>query len=246
MKILVLDIETVPSSGYHWGLFDQNIGLNQLIQEGEVICWAAKWVGELPVSFGAKWEQDDPEEFLRAMWVLLDTADVVVHFNGKSFDIPHLNRAFLQAGFPPPSPYKQVDLLLVARKQFQFISNKLAHITAALGIGHKMETGGFELWLGVMRGDAAARAKMKKYNKQDVRITEALYLKLLPWIPGHPNRRLYDGPEGCPVCEGTHLQKRGFAYTTASRFQQWQCRDCFGYFRTNKRDRGVTMQESVR
>lgn len=244
MKILTLDIETIPSSGYIWGLFDQNIGLNQLITEGATVCWAAKWTHESRVMFGAAW---DPEgDWLQRIWDLLDEADVVVHFNGKSFDIPHLNRAFLQAGMPPPQPYKQVDLLLVARKQFNFVSNKLAHIVSALGLGFKMDTGGFELWRDVMVGDPEARAQMRRYNRQDVRITEALYLKLLPWIPGHPNRRLYDSKAGCPVCGGADLWRRGYAYTAASVFVKYQCQTCKSYSRAAKRENGVSVQEAVR
>ena len=50
-KILVLDIETKPALAYVWGLFDQNIGLNQIVEVGSVICFAAKWYDERKVMF---------------------------------------------------------------------------------------------------------------------------------------------------------------------------------------------------
>jgi len=45
-KILVIDIETAPASGYIWKLFDVNVSLSQLIDTSKVICFAAKWVGD--------------------------------------------------------------------------------------------------------------------------------------------------------------------------------------------------------
>ena len=50
MKILVLDIETSPHTGFHWGLFQQNISLNQLIESSTVLCWAAKWLNKNKIS----------------------------------------------------------------------------------------------------------------------------------------------------------------------------------------------------
>ena len=53
MKILVLDIETSPHTGFHWGLFQQNISLSQLIESSTVLCWAAKWLDEKKTFFSS-------------------------------------------------------------------------------------------------------------------------------------------------------------------------------------------------
>ena len=53
MKILILDIETSPHTGFHWGLFQQNISIGQLIESSSVLCWAAKWLGEKKVYFSS-------------------------------------------------------------------------------------------------------------------------------------------------------------------------------------------------
>src|SRR5271165_7266283 len=45
-KILVLDIETSPIVSYTWGLFDQNIGLEQIVQESNILSVAVKWLGD--------------------------------------------------------------------------------------------------------------------------------------------------------------------------------------------------------
>jgi hypothetical protein len=166
---------------------------------------------------------------------------VVVHYNGVKFDIPHLNREFLLAGLTPPSPYKQVDLCNVVKKRFRFVSNKLQHVAESLGLGSKVDTD-FDLWVGCMKDDPKAWKLMEKYNRQDVKLTERLYHWLLPWIDGHPSRRLYDGVTGCPACASSNLVRRGYAYTNLGKFVRYRCSDCGSYFRDSRRISGVTVQ----
>ena len=53
MKILVVDIETRPSMAYVWRLWDENVGIDQIVKSGEMISWAAKWHGEKEVLFAS-------------------------------------------------------------------------------------------------------------------------------------------------------------------------------------------------
>lgn len=234
MKILHLDIETTPNLAHVWGLWQQNVGLNQLLMSTQVLCWVAKWHGERELIFKGR-HNTDPDEMISEVWKLLDEADVVVHYNGRRFDIPHLNREFVERGLTPPKPYKQVDLLAVAKKQFRFPSNKLEYVAKTLGIGQKVKHIGHELWIGCMNGDKKCWKMMEKYNRMDVILLEELYTKLLPWIPGHPIRGLYD-PSDHPICRcGSHkIVKEGFAYTSVSKFQQYRCKDCGSWFRGRK------------
>ena len=118
MRILAIDIETSPNLAYVWGLWDQNVNLNQLVQSGEVLCFGAKWLGNEPIVFRSI--LDGKKKMLRDAWKLLDEADVLVHFNGKRFDLPWLNTEFVSAGLAPPSPYRQIDLMTVCKQQFRF------------------------------------------------------------------------------------------------------------------------------
>lgn len=230
MKIILLDIETSPNVAYVWGLWKQNISTSQILSSGEVMCWAAKWFGEETIYFS---RQDDPD-MLHKIWNMLDDADVVVHFNGKKFDMPTLNKEFIKHGFTPPSPYKQVDLLTVARSQFKFTSNKLAYIAEYLGLTKKVSSVGFETWIACMNGDEAAWDSMEVYNRGDVITLEDLYKKLLPWIKNHPNHSLDKQQEVCPNCGGTHFHKRGTYSTNASTFIRYRCVDCGSWFRSIK------------
>ena len=233
---MTLDIETRPNLAYVWGLWEQNVGLNQIEDVCSVICWAAKWYGDKKVLFASD-HHDGHEAMVLGVYELMCEADAIVTFNGRSFDIPHLHREFLLAGFGPPAPHKDIDLYLTAKRRFRFESNKLEHVATQLGLGAKAQTGGFELWKRCMAGDEQAWDTMRRYNRQDVRLTEKLYERLLPWITGHPNRRLYpdNSDNGCPKCGKVELQRRGVAYTQLGAYQRWHCTACGGYHQGNKR-----------
>lgn len=236
MRILLLDIETSPNLAYVWGLWQQNVAINQLVAPTEILSWAAKWYGEDEIFFDST-ERKSTKRMLRKMHKLLNEADAVVHYNGIRFDIPHLNREFIVHGYAPPSPFKQIDLLRTAKGQFKFPSNKLDYVSNALGVGSKLKHQGFDLWTACMAGDAEAWETMRAYNIQDVLLLEKVYVKLIPWIKGHANHSLFaDGTKAvCPNCGGHHLQKRGKYKTLASVFQRFQCQDCGAWSKDNIR-----------
>lgn len=240
LKLLVLDIETTPNLAYVWGLWDQNVGLNQIAESTEMLCWAAKWVGKRGVSFRSKNDPDMVEEIHR----LLSEADCVIHYNGQRFDVPHLNREFLLAGLPPPAPFEQIDLWNTIKRRFKFPSTKLEYVSRALGLSGKVKHEGFELWTGCMEGDPKAWAMMERYNKQDVVLTEELYGVVKPWITKHPTRTLYQGGSHCPICGGKNMVKDGYAYTSVSKYQRWRCEDCGGWFRSGARVGSVSVRQT--
>lgn len=233
MKILLLDIETAPNTAFIWRLFKENIGLNQLIESSYVLCWCAKWYGESEVMFDSVY-RSSPKRMLQRIHKLLDEADAVVHFNGNKFDIPTLNKEFLEYGMAPPSPAKQIDLYKVVRARFRFISNKLTYLAEKLRLGKKIDTS-FKLWVDCMNNNPDAWAKMERYNKQDVRLLERLYKRLLPWIKQHANHSLYSEKSlVCPNCASTKWQRRGYTYTAAAKYQRYQCTGCRNWFRGGK------------
>lgn len=241
MKILAIDIETSPNVVYTWGLFDQNVGLNQVISQTEVMCFAAKWLGQRKIHFYST-HHDGKAEMVQAAHDLLSEADVVMHYNGKQFDTKHLHREFLEAGLGPPEPFVELDLLTVVRSKFRFTSHKLQNITVQLGLEGKVAHSGFDLWRRCLDGDESAWRKMKAYNRQDVVLLEELYDMLRPWINNHPNHNLYDGRGGCPSCGSMSLVKRGVRRTSVSTFQRFHCQSCGAYSRSTKRDGSTSIR----
>lgn len=218
-----------------WQLFKVNVSLNQLMETGGVICFAAKWLDEEHTFFRSV-HADGYHGMVADAYSALNEADVVVHYNGSKHDIPHLNREFLQVGLGPPAPFQEIDLLKVVKKRFNFTSNKMDHVVQELGIGGKVAHEGHGLWVKCMEGDPEAWERMELYNRQDVVLTEELYKRVLPWIENHPHKGLYaDEEDVCPNCGGSDLEKRGFAYTGVSKFQRFRCKQCGRWSRGGKR-----------
>ena len=226
MKTLLLDIETAPITAYTWGLWNQNIPIKAIIDSGSVLCWSAKWLGDDNLLFSSIMNPGK-KKMLKQIHKLLDETDVVVHYNGTRFDNPTLNKEFIEAGMPPPSPFKEVDLLKTSRRRFRFPSNKLDYVAKALGLKGKHEHEGFNLWIKCMNKDKEAWKEMEKYNREDVLVLESVYYKFLPWIKSHPNIGIAENrPSICPACGNGHLTRRGFNLTQAGKYQRYQCQSC--------------------
>jgi hypothetical protein len=192
-----------------------------------LLCWAAKWKGDSHIF----WDTE-----LDPLWDLLDEADIVCHYNGIQFDIPRINAEFVQSGYSPPSPYKQIDLYACIKRKFQFTSGKLQFVSEALGLEGKVKHEGFDLWIKCMEGDEKAWKCMEKYNKRDVTLLEELYKILLPWIPSHPSLSSLTGLHVCPRCGGGQFQRRGYYVTATSRYVKLRCSNCGGYSRETHRE----------
>lgn len=241
-KILTLDIETSPHLCYSFQTWKTTIFPMQILEPTRVICWAAKWRHRNSVIFDSEYEEFGPQggagfdrEFhhrnmIEHIHALLDEADVVVTYNGDKFDLPHLYREFNLIGLKDPSPYISVDLYKVVKGRENWLSHKLAYITERKGLSGKMDNSGWRLWLGVLSPDPEVRRKawreMRRYNKQDVVVTEELFDEELPNVKNLPAASLWDevpNPGVCPACKGEHVQRRGFAYTKTRRYPRFQC-----------------------
>lgn len=233
IKVLFYDIETSPILSYVWGLWKNDVGLNQIKQDWHVLSWAAKWLGKDKVMYAdqrkAKNVEDD-KSLLQGIWSLLDEADVVVTQNGKQFDEKKLNARFIINGFRPPSGYKHIDLLDIARRKFGFTSKSLAYMTSKLCKKHKKsehkEFPGFELWKQCLAGNGRAWKEMESYNKLDVMSLEELYHKMIPW-DSRTNFNLYhDSTEHICKCGSKDFHRNGFAYTPVGKYQRYSCKKC--------------------
>lgn len=242
MKVLYLDIETELHKSLHFGTWNVNINPSLILEPGGMMCFSAKWQ-DGKNQFFSKW-QHGTEAMVEAAHNLLSEADVVVHYYGSKFDIPHLNTEFLKLGMTPPAPYKQVDLKFVASKNFMFPSNKLQYVSTALGLDGKHKTD-IDLWVDTMNGDKKAQKKMEKYNRQDVDLLEDLYHRLLPWVHTLPNRNLYEDGGSCVACGGHQVERSGFYYTALSKYKRYVCVDCGYWMRSNKRENGVDLQAAM-
>lgn len=238
-KVLILDIETSPMKAWVWRRWRENIYIDQTIQEWYMLSWSGKWLGSTE-AFGyvltpEEISKEDDFRILKELHDALNEADIVVAHNGKRFDIPKINTRFILSGLTPTSPYKQIDTLDVAKKQFGFSSNSLDAIATFFGFDNK-DPHDFMLWKECLEGDAASLERLLKYNKKDVEILEQVYLKMRPWIKNHPNVNVILDTQTCPHCGGTSMEKLQSTYSTQHyQYPVYKCSKCGAVFRSKER-----------
>lgn len=238
-KILLIDIETTPIIAMLWATRKQNVSVDQILEPHSILCFAYKWLGDKAVSFvSAKSRVGSGfTKMIQTAYDLISEADMVCHFNGRTFDMKRLNNQFVKLGLTPPPPIPQIDLKEVVFKNFDLTSSKLAFVGPYLEIGKKVENEGWPLWQGCLDNDELSWYSMERYNKGDVTLLERLYKRLLPWIDNHPHMALYTGKKGlvCRNCNSSNVQSRGYRATTAYLYQQFRCNACGRWGKGNQR-----------
>ena len=254
-KIGLIDIETAPIEGRVWGLFDQNVGLNQITQEWAILSFAFKELHapKKSIIYMDTFDKEDKRDDLEVcakLWELIHEYDIFIAQNGKRFDKRKIYARLIMHGFPPPSPVKIEDTMLMARQVAAFTSNKLEWLTTYLTkiskSKHK-EFPGFELWSEYLAGNPRARAAMKKYNIPDITSMEELYLRLRPWVRGHSNVAVYTDDEhlACPVCGSHKVEEDGFMFTNVGKYPRYHCNGCGAWSRGRRTVNSLSKRKSL-
>jgi len=245
-KILLFDIETALMEVYVWNLYPKFISHDNIIKDkdGEektsyVLSWSAKWLYDKNIQFDVLKPRESKKRkdkrILKSIWKLLDEAEIVIAHNGDKFDIKKLNTRFIINEMNPPSPFKTIDTLKIARREFGFDSNTQDYLTKKLKLPQKRKTD-FKLWVDCMAGDKKRLDEMAKYNRHDVKGLEEIYLKFRPYIKNHPNLGVLMDANVCPNCGCDDLEELDtYYFTTANKFQVYRCIGCkTPYIRSKK------------
>ena len=243
-RILILDIETAPNLAYVWGFFKEHISPKQVLEDSTILSWSAKWLGDKEVMY-LDTQHASELDVLTDLCYFIDKAVMVVGHNLKRFDMPKIRGRCLVNGITVPSPYKEIDTYQVARRAFGFDRNTLEELARILGVdakGDHKKFPGFELWAECLKSNPKAWKEMEKYNKQDVLVTEQMYLKMRPYITNHPAVTVHGDYYGdieaiaCPKCgaDSGFQERRGYAYTNIGKYQRYKCNNCGGWHRGRK------------
>ncbi len=255
-KVLIFDIETAPILAHVWGLWENNVGLSQMITDWHVLSWSAKWL-DAPASEVMYMDQrnsknvEDDKAILSEIWDLLDEAEVVITQNGKSFDQKKLNARFLPPNdLGPPSSFKHIDTKILAQRHFNLPSYKLEYMTEKFckkykKLKHK-EFPGHELWRECLKGNIKAWDEMELYNKHDVLALEELYNVFAPWETSINFNLFTDSEEHVCKCGSKDHMKNGFYYTNVGKFQKYRCKNCFAETRDRKNLFSKEKKDSLR
>lgn len=192
-KTLIIDIETAPIQALLWGTFKQTLyDIEEQVQEDwTILSYAAKWADASKVFYEATGGRGpekvrDDSILMPGLWALLNEARMIVAQNGTRFDIKKINARLMIHNMPPYASGVHIyDTLIASRRIGAFTSHKLGwlstHLTDTPKSKHK-KFPGWELWTACLKDNPAAWAEMKKYNIQDIRATEKLWLRQRPWV----------------------------------------------------------------
>jgi DNA polymerase III epsilon subunit-like protein len=192
-RILIVDIETKLIPLLAFGIRDQHISINQIVDIPQsargIHCIGMKWHGERKATVLSEWEHGY-SEMIVGVRDALDQADAVLGFNHENFDMKKMRGQFALLGIDYPKPPTNIDIYKTVR-QMGFPSSKLDYIAQAFGIGRKVKHPGLEMWKDCLAGCPIAQRKMARYCAGDVRLTEDVYDRLRPYIETHPYLGIY-------------------------------------------------------
>jgi RNase_H superfamily len=228
----IYDLETSPLISYTWGIHDQDIGLNQIIEDRYILSFSFKFLGESKVYYADQSKCKDmsnDKKLVEQLRDLLEQCDIVIGQNSISYDTKFVKTRMIVHNMKPLNNFKQIDTLRIARKHFNFTSNKLEWLSKKL-CKHKKSShkkfGGFELWKECLKGNKAAWKEMKSYNIRDVLATEELYMRLRPFDNSFNPNVYGELTETVCTCGSTNFIKNGHAYTAMGKFARFKCSDC--------------------
>lgn len=232
-KILIYDLEVSPILGWVYQRYDARV--LKVEQESFIMSISWRWYGEDEIHhFGGVRTLAGERRMARKIRELLHEADIVIAHNANRFDNRVAMGCIIKHGIAPPSSYRTIDTLRVARGVARFSSNSLNDLCELFGIGVKSEITHSDLWHKCLNGDAEAWKLMEEYNNQDVELLTQLYEKLRPYIRNHPNLGdINQQDKICPKCASLDLNPEGTHARRAGRVQSYSCGNCGGWCNDN-------------
>lgn len=236
-KVLILDIENMPTRAWIWRMWDMVTNVQMLDSDWYLASYSVKWLGDdecetksLRSYKGYKPGSEDDSKLLADLRTKLCEAEYVIGHNSDKFDLKKINTRMILNGMNPPTPYRTVDTYKIAKRTFSFTSNKLEYLAQKLLGEGKLPTGGVDLWFQCMAGNSEAWDRMEEYNERDTRLTERVYLKLRAWDHLHPNMNLTTANDNmsCTVCSSHNVKPTGdtVAVGTAGLYLGYVCGEC--------------------
>lgn len=256
-RVLIFDIETAPLEVLSWGIRDQHIGVSQIKKDRSILCFAAKWLGEKDVMFHGTGGQKDVREdrfICERLHKILSQADVLITQNGRRFDLPIVKGRFLVHGLKPLPDIEHIDTCVMARSM-GLVSAKLEYLTELL-CPHLAKSKhnsfpGMDLWkacLGMMGASQQKKAwrEMSDYNKQDVRGTEGVYERLVPWGNNVEMNAFHEGTHYACTCGGTEFMRNGLRAKRTGVYTRLQCRKCGRWYKLQGAENNLMSAEKKR
>lgn len=241
-RIISFDLEVSPALGYFYPPTWET-GILKTVDRQRLMSFAYQVVGEKKITSkclfditGYKKDPKNDEGLTQELHAVLSKADILLGQNSDQFDIKMANYFFIMNGLDPIPPSKSIDTKKIAKRYFRFMNNTLDNLAEELGVGAKTKIKHANIWQECfLNGDPKMWKLLNKYCENDVRITTEVYLKLRPFMHQHPSlSRISGETDGCPRCGSYSFRLKAYRTTSTSRYHQYQCEECGGYFSDRK------------
>ena len=254
-RIISFDLEVSPALGYFYPPTWETRVL-ETVSRQKLMSFAWSVVGEtvkkkvdgewvrvpkvhalnLSARKGYKKGDQDDKWLVTELHKVLSNADILLGQNSDQFDVKMANYFFILNDLEPIPPVKYIDTKKIAKRYFRFMNNTLDNLGKELGFGGKTQITYADLWIpAFLEGDAKSWKLMDIYCKNDVEKTTNIYLKMRPFMHQHPSlSRLSGDWDSCPRCGGFNHRVKAYRTTNTSRYHQYQCLECLGYFSDRK------------
>ncbi len=213
-------------------LFDlEFMHLNWGADLGLIYCMGWKVLGEKQIHLESVWDtkQRDPlddKKLCKRLKEILETADMLVTFNGIKCDVPFLQTRLIHHRLGALKPIAHKDVYYTAKFKLKLSRNRLYDVQTFLGFKNKKTPVDLLQWLKALIGNKAAQQEILTHCRQDVLVLEDAYLELRPLMLSHPR---LEGYGACNKC-GAGLIKNKIYYT-ADKYPKitMKCVHCGGY-----------------
>ncbi len=241
-RIISFDLEVSPALGYFYPPTWET-GILKIVDRQKLMSFAWQIVGEKKIHSLCLADMDtykvDPQNdklLTIELHKVMSTADILLGQNSDQFDIKMANYFFIKNDLQSIPPAKYLDTKKIAKRYFRFPNNKLDTLGEELGVGGKTKITQGHIWVDCfLLGDKKSWKLMNKYCENDVRVTTEIYLKMRGFMRQHPSLSRISGEyDSCPRCGGYNYRVKAYRTTNVSRYKQYECLECSGFFSDRK------------
>lgn len=241
-RIVTFDLEVSPALGYFYPPTWET-GILKVKERQKLMSFAWQVVGEKKIHAKNLSQMDtykvDPYNdklLAQELHKVMSSADILLGQNSDNFDVKMANYFFIMNDLEPIPPTKYIDTKKIAKRYFRFANNTLDNLGEELGVGGKTQVKHSDIWVQCfLNQDKKMWKLMDEYCKNDVRITTEIYLKMRGFMHSHPSLSRISGEwDSCPRCGGFNHRVKAYRVTNTSRYRQYQCLECNGFFSDRK------------
>lgn len=239
--LVIYDIEVSYIVSATWDVYDTNVV--KILREPFIIGIGWKFLGgketfykditDFPLYKRDRFSDKELIEYFKDN--VIEKAEIFIGHNSKKFDWKWIMGRYATHKIEPPTEKRQIDTYQVCKNNFKFPYYSLKYLLEKFNLPRKIQNDGIELWVDCVENNIKERwQEMEDYCKGDVIGTEALYLRIRPFIKNHPsvpqlleNMTVENGKlMNCKKCGSDQLVKAGFNYSNRATHRSYKCLNC--------------------